>query len=223
MKYHRPLKRSLLATLLALLAVASLQAETLIRYQARPGSKLRLEGTSTVHDWKVEGGIIGGFMEIESNFPLDPSKASPSSGKVNAKVEVNIPVRSLKSGKPLMDEIMHGAMKENQYPKIEYRLKELTLKPRVQGAPLKFDALGELAVAGMARTNKMEVTMEPIENSRLRVVGQTAIKMTDFGIQPPAPSIGLGLIKTGDDVKIFFEWLTVQRADSAKTGSKPAN
>jgi hypothetical protein len=36
--------------------------------------------------------------------------------------------------------------------------------------------------------------------------------MTDFKIEPPAPAIGLGLIKTGDDVKLSFEWLTVPKA-----------
>ena len=34
------------------------------------------------------------------------------------------------------------------------------------------------------------------------------VKMTSFGIQPPAPKIALGLISTGDDVKIAFEWNT---------------
>jgi len=41
--------------------------------------------------------------------------------------------------------------------------------------------------------------------------------MTDFGIKPPSPDIpGLSsLIKTGDDVKITFEWTTAQ-SDAAK-------
>jgi hypothetical protein len=46
----------------------------------------------------------------------------------------------------------------------------------------------------------------------LKFSGTTALKMTDFGIQPPAPSLALGLIKTGDDVKITFEWLTAKAA-----------
>jgi hypothetical protein len=33
-----------------------------------------------------------------------------------------------------------------------------------------------------------------------------ALKMTDFKIQPPAPKVALGLIKTGDDVKLKFQW-----------------
>ena len=46
---------------------------------------------------------------------------------------------------------------------------------------------------------------------RVTFSGSTKVKMTDFGIKPPAPSIGLGLIKTGDDVTLSFEWKTVRR------------
>ena len=35
--------------------------------------------------------------------------------------------------------------------------------------------------------------------------------MTDFKIDPPAPKIALGLIKTGDDVKLIFEWMLAPR------------
>jgi len=33
------------------------------------------------------------------------------------------------------------------------------------------------------------------------------LKMTAFRITPPSPSIVEGLIKTGDDVTVRFEWL----------------
>jgi hypothetical protein len=34
--------------------------------------------------------------------------------------------------------------------------------------------------------------------------------MTSYGIEPPAPKIGMGLITTGDDVTITFEWSTAK-------------
>jgi hypothetical protein len=37
------------------------------------------------------------------------------------------------------------------------------------------------------------------------------VKMTDFGIEPPAPKIALGAIKTSDDVKLTFEWITAPK------------
>src|SRR5262245_49213234 len=70
----------------------------LTRYDAQPESKLRIDGTSTIHDWTVEGNIIGGFLEADENFSKDPSVVS----KVKPKVEVTIPVRSIKSDKVSM-------------------------------------------------------------------------------------------------------------------------
>jgi polyisoprenoid-binding protein YceI len=186
-----------------------------VRYEGRPGSKLKIDGTSTVHDWTVEGGIIGGFMEFDSSAPLDPSKASVDL-KVTPKVEVNIPVRSLKSGKKLMDEVMHDAMKVKDHQTIKYVLKEMKAKDRKPGDPFQFDTKGDLTVAGVTKPIDMVVTMQP-EGNKMKSIGVTELKMTDFGIKPPSPAVGLGLIKTGDQVKISFEWVTARK--EAKTAS----
>lgn len=206
----------------AFLAAWSLTAEAIKRFEAQPGSKLRLEGTSTVHDWKVESPIIGGFMELDDKIKLDhgqPALDGPADGKVNAKVEVTIPVRALKSNNSLMDDVMHKAMKIQQHPQIKYRLQEMQLKggARAPGTPLIFETKGELTVAGVTRTNQMDVAIDKAANNRLKASGSTSVKMTDFGIQPPAPKIALGAIKTGDDVKISFEWLTAERSTPRKT------
>src|SRR5882757_8078121 len=44
---------------------------SLIRLDARSGSKMRLEGTSTIHDWQVESPLILGYLEVGPNFPLE--------------------------------------------------------------------------------------------------------------------------------------------------------
>ena len=101
-------------SLLALALAATVSAQDLTKFEAQPGSKVKIEGTSTVHDWTVEGGIIGGVLELDAKFAADPTKAQP--GKVPAKVEATIPVRSVKSGKKSMDDIMHAAMKQPTNP-----------------------------------------------------------------------------------------------------------
>ncbi len=50
------------------------RAET-VTYSAKTGSLLKISGTSSVHDWEVKTRLIGGKMEWDSAFPLDPSKA----------------------------------------------------------------------------------------------------------------------------------------------------
>jgi polyisoprenoid-binding protein YceI len=196
-----------LAVTAALSLSASAFAQELTKFDARPGSKVKIDGTSTIHDWTVEGGIIGGAMELDSKFVADPTKAQP--GNIPAKVGAVIPVRSLKSGKKAMDDIMQAAMKQQQFPRIEYRLTELTLKetPKSADGPYVFDSKGELAVSGVTNKVAFPVTMTR-SGKTIKTIGTTSVKMTSFGIQPPAPKIALGLISTGDDVKLAFEWMT---------------
>jgi|ERR1035437_186267 hypothetical protein len=200
---------------LSLLATVSLPAaDQMTTLAARSGSKMRIEGTSNIHDWQVESPLIGGMMEVGPSFPLEPGQAA-TPGKMDAKAEVFIQVRSLKSlekdGKPYsdkMDEVMWEHMKEPENKRIIYRLSELTLKeaPKAKDAPYVFDAKGDLAIGGVTNKITMTVNVLPLGEKKLKVTGTTNLKMTDFKIEPPAPKIAMGMIKTGDDVKLIFEW-----------------
>ncbi len=207
MKFHRLLSAFSFAALV--FAAACINAQNLTRFAAQPGSKVRIDGSGNVHDWTVEGQIIAGALEIDSDFLNEPQKAAAGS-KLNAKVDANIPVRSIKSGKSLMDDVMHDAMHQKEHPKIEYHLKELIVKaaPKSAEGPFEFDSVGDLSVSGKTNTIKMPVRMERLDKARMKTTGTTSLKMTSFGIKPPAPKIALGAIHTDDDVKITFEWLT---------------
>ena len=192
-----------LLTGLALSATLAL-AQT-VKYQAAPGSKLKMDGTSTIHDWTIESALIGGSLEWDAAFD-----AAPKPGRVTgAKVESAILVRSLKSGKSAMDAVMQDAMKAEQNPKITYKLTELTLKaaPKSATEPMQFESKGEITVSGVTKPVAMPVTITR-DGDKLKIHGATPLKMTDHGIKPPAPAVGLGLIKTGDEVKITFDWVT---------------
>ncbi len=209
-----------------LLVGLSVQAgEPMNRFYARSGSKMRIEGTSNIHDWQVESPIIGGYLEVGANFPTEPGQAA-TPGKVEAHAEPFITVRSLRSiekdGKfysDKMDEIMYEKLKALDDPraKITYRLTELTLKEAAKSkeAPYLFDSKGELVVAGVTNQISMPVTVLPLGDKKLKISGSTSVKMTDFKIEPPAPKIALGLIKTGDEVKLLFDWNVAQRTTPA--------
>src|SRR6478736_357676 len=104
-------KRTFIAANAALLLLAGLSvqaADQMTKYYAKSGSKMRMEGTSNIHDWQVEGTLIGGFFEVGPNFPSEPGQfATP--GKIDAHAEPFIMVRSLKSvekdGKPYSDKM----------------------------------------------------------------------------------------------------------------------
>jgi hypothetical protein len=57
------------------------------------------------------------------------------------------------------------------------------------------------------------VTIEKVDGKKFKVTGTANVKMTDHGIKPPAPEIaGISLIRTGDDLKLKFEWITEPKA-----------
>lgn len=200
---------------IGLLSIAMMaNASDLIRYAARPGGKVVISGTSTIHDWTMEGRIIGGFMELPEGIVFDESKVAltgASGAVVAAHVEAAIPVRSLKSAHAGMDEVMQQAMNEKEHPKIQYRLTEMKLKePHAIGSALVFDTNGELVINGITNVIAWPVTFAQIEKDKLKISGSIRLKMTDYKVKPPAPDIGLGLIKTGDDINISIEWLVMK-------------
>ncbi len=197
---------------LALLLGGGLQAQNVVRYAAQPGgSKIKIEGTSSIHDWTVESRLVGGFMELDPAFDADLKTLATT-----PKVEATILVRQLKSGTKPMDNVMYDHMKLKEHPDIKYRLLTLAAKPGAPaGAASQFDATGELTVAGVTRTNMMPISMERVETTKILVKGATNLKMSDFKIEPPTISL-LG-IKTGDDVKLSFEWVTAKTEKPAET------
>jgi polyisoprenoid-binding protein YceI len=206
-----PLSAALLAVCLAPVYHAGAQT----RYTTQPvGNSIKIDGTSSMHDWEMEGGLIGGFIELGAGVTLDKAQtnlAGLQGDKVPAKAHVIIPVGSMHSKADhlpgVMDDLMKKAMKEGDFPRIEYKLTEMTFKgPHAAGKPFDFDTKGELAIAGKTNKVSFPVTMEPLDGGKLKVTGVAPLKMTDFGVEPPAPNFGLGMMKCGDGVKIIFDW-----------------
>ena len=93
----------------------------------------------------------------------------------------------------------------------------MTLKsePKSANGPAEFDTTGDLTISGVKKSIQMPVTIERTDGGKLKISGAIALKMTDFKIEPPAPKIAMGLIKTGDDVKLTLEWVLAKAAETA--------
>jgi polyisoprenoid-binding protein YceI len=124
-----------------------------------------------------------------------------------------MPVRSFKSYAKKMDEVMQEAMNEAKHKRIQYKLTELKPKSAAGSTgALQFEAVGDLTIAGTTKSHTMPVTIEK-KDGKLKVTGKTTLKMTNYGVKPPAPTIaGMSLIKTGDDITITFTWLAAPKA-----------
>jgi RNA polymerase sigma factor (sigma-70 family) len=198
------------------------------RFAARSGSRVRIEGTANIihPTWQVESPLIGGFLEVGPGFPLEPGQTLEP-GPVQVQVEAFIPVRSLKSiepdGRPYsdrMDEIMYEHLREQQYHQIGYRLVELSLKGATnydEALQYEFESRGELTVAGVTHEIAMQVFVLLLGDGKLRISGGTSLKMTDFNVAPVDINLVVGHIKTGNDVRIKFEWVVGPKKSASLT------
>ena len=191
---------------------AQTRAET-VTYSAKTGSLLKINGTSSVHDWEVKTRLIGGKIEWDSSFPLDSLMAELPKLTKTPKVSVIIPVRNIESGKQRMNEVMHGALNAQKHKYARYSLKEMKLAKtkRKAGGPLVFDTKGTLRVNGRTAPVSMQISITKAEGDKLEVSGNTKLKMSQFGVVPPAPKIALGLITTGDEVSVEFNWFVAPK------------
>ncbi|MEY2429610.1 MAG: hypothetical protein QOJ40_2495 [Verrucomicrobiota bacterium] len=194
-------------------------AEQMTRLDASSGSKMRLEGTSAIHDYAVQASFIGGFLEVGANFPLEPGQAV-SPGKVEAHGQAWVTVMALRSteGHDRMDDKMHEMLQQTNYPRIVYLLDSLVLKeaPKDKNGPYLFDSTGKLEVAGVTNKLSMPVSILPLGDKKLKITGSAPLKMTDFGIQPAS----IVFVKTADEVTIKFDWMVAQKKPASAGASK---
>src|SRR5258706_2171411 len=166
------------AALLLLAGLPALAADSTV-YTSRSGSKMRIEGTSSVHDWQCESPFIGGSLEVGPGFPGEPGAAAKPA-KIDAKGEVFITVRSLKSiekdGKPYsdnMDDRVYDAMNATKNPKIIHRITGLTLKAAAasKDKPYVFDSTGDLIINGVTNSISMPVNVMPMVDKKVKISG----------------------------------------------------
>jgi hypothetical protein len=188
------------------------------RFEAIPRqSDMRVDGTSTLHDWTVKTPSINGSITFKFDVAKNATAKAVREAIVanpDAEADVNIDVRTLKSTKKDkdMDKKIQEAMKSNEYPQIDYQLTSLKLAKGSKAEQEEFDAetVGSLTIAGVTRELRMPMRLKVVDGKHLQISGETNMKMTDFKIKPPQAM--LGMIKSGDKIKVSFEW-NVERAE----------
>jgi polyisoprenoid-binding protein YceI len=209
-----------IAAALAFWLAPIVHAEAQTRYNTQPrGNSIRVDGTSTAHDWEMEGGFIGGYIEVGAGVNLDKTQAAPAGlqgDKIPAKAHVIIPVSTIHSKAEhmpgVMDDLMQKSMKAGDFPRIEFTLTEMTFKgPHAAGKPFDADAAGELVIAGVTNKVILPINLETLDEGKIKVSGTAPVKMTAYGISPPAPVLAIGTLRCGDDVKILFDWILKEK------------
>ena len=154
--------------------------------------KVSVTGTSSLHDWEEIAEQKSGTMT------LDLKGEVVSINALNFAVEAE----SLKSGKSGMDKNTYKALMTDKHKQIVYKLESIkSISPKGANS-YKVVAVGKLTIAG--KTNGIEMDLDlKVDGDKVLVKGSKALKMTDFGIEPPKAL--MGTIKTGDGIVVHFD------------------
>ncbi|MEP0987094.1 YceI family protein [Ekhidna sp.] len=157
-------------------------------------SMMTLAGTSSLHDW--ESTVLMDQMKVE----LHVEETDPL---LLGHLRLDIPVKSIKSGKSIMDNKTYSALKSDDFPAIKYEVEVFDYN---NGEIIASD--GKLKVAGEERKVPVTAVYHKKNNNQIMTFqGSVSFNMTDFNVEPPTAM--LGTIKTGDEITITYK-ITVE-------------
>jgi len=197
---------------LAVLAIALPAVAETPNILLAPESSISLVGDSTLHPFSCKSaGIV-------LSSALDPAVVSAAPDIWNAVLQKNalkqmrltVPVKTLKSKESALDKNMYKALKAESYPDIVFDLKAYEVQPStITPAAFHIKASGTLQVSGGQQTIELHAEAIPEAAGHadgqpgLRVQGQYALMMTDYGVKPP--TLLMGTIKVKNEVIIHFD------------------
>jgi polyisoprenoid-binding protein YceI len=166
-----------------------------------PGSRLWLEGDSTLHAYKSNATKIDATAEVGGTFAAGSAeaRAAVAAGALKS-LRISVPVSGLKSGENGLDKNLQKALKADAAPVIRFTLVDYKAEEGKDGS-LLVKARGKLAIAGVEKDAVVEATCS-FGPGGVDVTGAKDVLMSDFGIKPPV--LMLGAIKTADKVVVRF-------------------
>lgn len=166
-----------LITIVLVLSTFSLQAQE--TYMLQDDSTLKINGTSTIHDWTVAAEQLNGKLTADGQSPKS--------------IELDVVVEGIKSERgPTMDNKMYDALKKDEHPKINFTLKEVKSSSVL---------VGTLSIAGQSKNVEIPVAFDHT-GENIKLSGKYGIALADFGIEPPTAMFGQ--IVVGEKVEVEF-------------------
>jgi polyisoprenoid-binding protein YceI len=197
-------KHTFLAAILFPLSFAPLTtfADASTTLHAGAGSRIWLEGDSTLHRYQAEAKKFSVDIGLDSAASSEQGLEGLVRDHHVQSMEVIVPVESLSSGEGGLDENLRHALKAEKFPEIRFELSSYEVTPAAtRDGAFGVQLHGELSVAGVKRP----VTFSAQANANakgLTIKGSVPVKMSDHEVK--APVLMLGAIKTDDRVVVEF-------------------
>jgi hypothetical protein len=190
----------LLISLISLSSFVNRSADV-VEVQIRNSSRLFLEGTSNVTDFSCQ------VQEIPDRSRL---VILPNAGQNRIRFEktfLKVKSGGMDCGGRAINKDLQKALRVEEFPYIAIQLIEANgLNPMpisLSEGWIDLDATTKITIAGTTNPVSIHLKGQKLGEKQFRFIGSRKLKMTDFGIDPPKPM--LGLVKVDDQIVINFD------------------
>ncbi|MEO8399432.1 MAG: YceI family protein [Ignavibacteriaceae bacterium] len=195
---------SILVFFLIPLEIIFCQDSSRVVFKTLPGSKVWIEGSSTINDFACITQKVEGYGSI-INRDIFNSGGFTKKNALNDEAYLSLKVLNLDCGKERMNEDMFDAMKAEEFPFIKFDLVDVGIITESDTSMNSFNVKikGNLSLAGKSNLISMVMTITKLKADKFRVQGNRQLFMKDFNIVPP--SAFFGLIKAHDELVVYFD------------------
>lgn len=167
------------------------------RLELADGSRLWIDGTSTLHNWTCR------TTDLRASVELGNGAASVLGVGALTRADVIVPVKTLRCGNAKMDRNMYKALKAEEFATVAYSLARYEMLSGATKDSVTIRTVGTLTIAGTPREITMDVRALRGAGEIVQGSGRIELLMTDFGIKPPV--VMAGLLKTGNRITVAFD------------------
>ena len=177
------------------------------RLAVRPDSRLWLEGSSNLRDWRCEATTLDASIDIDDRAPSSVARVH--------RVQVRVPAHALTCGRSQMDNIMYKALHVDDTPECRQIVGRFEVVSTSGDRGQSLVMQGTLRIAGRERTVRIPVELEEQRDGTVRARGALPILMTDYGISPPTALFGV--LRTENRIVVKFDLLVDHPSTVAST------
>lgn len=195
------LRGTLAAVALTMVAAAWRPVDTQQVLTIAPESKLWFDGKSTVRDWSCKAPVMDAALTLLGEGTTAAVVAGDAPA---ATTTLTIPTMKLDCDNGTMNGHMRKALAAEKHGEITFTLTSYEATPAA-GAPTKGTLTGDLTIKGVTKAITFPVEFVAEGAKGLRVKGTYALKMTEWGVEPP--KLMLGTLKVNEMVTVGFDLL----------------
>ena len=170
-------------------------------YTPEEVSKLWIEGRSNINVFECQANKY--FGEATLFDDPNPDFLQDVSARLFLKVEIR--VDGFECGRSRMNRDLQQALKSDEFPEIVFMFDNATMLngPQEVDDAFEIEVHGSLTVAGNIKNIRFVTKAYYLEHNKVRAIGRTTIRMSDFGVEPPTAL--MGLVKADDELAVNFD------------------